>query len=521
MSNKDARQQALALRDVFSLEPTSLISYQSAGKVMVIGDEESLHKCSELPATLDFGLIPTGAWGIQISGYLGAYLVVVTDQHGNQLTHSGDAILDFSEIPVLAREMLPPGYFHVPAVDFQIAKVASELEDLRGEFQKPKYFDYDPSICAHGVNGKIVCRQCIDACPAAAIQSQDERIEVNPYLCQGGGSCSAVCPSGAIRYLYPNLRDNGKRMRDVLKLYREEGGQHPILLFHSESYSPELYLQAYDNLLPLEVEEIGSVGMDLCLSALAFGAAQVILHLDDQVPPSSQSNLKVQVDWVQELLIGLGLERFCVTICTEDAAFTELDSVTEVPAAIYDMPLLKRNAIFQALDHLVIQLKPARDRVQLPQPAPFGDVVIDSGKCTLCMACVGSCPGRALQDGSSRELPELFFIESNCLQCGACVQTCPEDAISLSSRLLFDHETRNRARALNRDTPFACIVCGKPFAPTSVIQKMQEKLKDHHMFDSERALDRLKMCDDCRVADIVQDAEAMGGQFDPLKGFQQ
>ena len=41
------------------------------------------------------------------------------------------------------------------------------------------------------------------------------------------------------------------------------------------------------------------------------------------------------------------------------------------------------------------------------------------------------------------------------------------------------------------------------------------------MFGSARALDRLKMCDACRVADVVQDPEAMGGQFDPLKGFRQ
>jgi ferredoxin len=160
------------------------------------------------------------------------------------------------------------------------------------------------------------------------------------------------------------------------------------------------------------------------------------------------------------------------------------------------------------------------DRVDLPVGAPFGEVVIDAAKCTLCMSCVGSCPGRALQDGSNREAPEVFFIESNCLQCAACVQTCPEDAITLKPRLLFDLEARNRARELNRDTPFACIACGKPFAPTSVIHKMQEKLKDHYMFSNARALDRLKMCEDCRVVDIVQDADAMGGEFNPQKRVQ-
>ena len=54
----------------------------------------------------------------------------------------------------------------------------------------------------------ITCTRCIDACPADAITGLAERIEVNPYLCQGGGVCASVCPSGAIRYAYPSARDN-------------------------------------------------------------------------------------------------------------------------------------------------------------------------------------------------------------------------------------------------------------------------------------------------------------------------
>jgi ferredoxin len=132
------------------------------------------------------------------------------------------------------------------------------------------------------------------------------------------------------------------------------------------------------------------------------------------------------------------------------------------------------------------------------------------------MACVGACPGKALQDGSNREVPEIFFIESNCIQCGACTRTCPEWAITLVPRMIFDRERRNHSRPLNRDIPFACISCGKPFAPKSVIEKMTDKLKDHYMFNSTRAMDRLKMCEDCRVVDIVQDPDALKGNFDPL-----
>ena len=521
MSNSDARQRALEVRDAFKFEPTSLITYRSAGKIIALGDEETLQQCDRLPPTLDISRVTSTAGSVVLDGYLGAYTVNVTDQHGNSIKSQGDAILDLNTSPLLAREMLPPGYFHAPPPEWERLGLVEELENLVGEFEKPRYFDYDPSICAHAVNGKTVCRQCIDACPAGAIQTLGERIDVNPNLCQGGGSCATVCPSGAIRYLYPNLRDNGKRLRDMLDAYRDRGGENPIVLFHGDSYSPQYYLQAYDNLLPVAVEELASVGMDLCLSALAYGALQVVLLADDQVPSSSLGNLRNQLDWLHAIISELGLGSAYVTICRSDEALPEVDADNPVAASILDMPPLKRNAIFQALDHLVNTLQPGSDQVRLPDSAPFGDVAIDPVKCTLCMACVGACPGRALQDGSNREVPEVFFIESNCLQCGACVQTCPEDAVSLAPRMLFDREKRNRARSLNSDTPFACIACGKPFAPTSVINKMQEKLKDHYMFGNQRALDRLKMCDDCRVVDIVQDPEAMGGQFDPLKGFRQ
>ncbi len=517
MSDSQAREQALLAYDEVTPKPTSLITYRSSGQVIAIGGDDALGKCKELPPGIDLGQISTSDPGnnVQVSGYLGEFIVSVTDQHGNVTSTKADAILDLHENPILNREMLPPGYFHVAPGDWDQQQLVEQLENLVGEFDKPKYFDYDASICAHAVNGKTVCSLCIDACPADAIQSLVDRIEVNPFLCQGGGSCTTVCPSGAIRYLYPGIRDNGKRLRNMLRVYQEQGGEKGIILFHGESYSPQAYLQAHDNLLPVRVEELASVGMELCLSALAFGATQVVLFADDQVPASSLDNLNRQLDWLRVILVNLGLDPLSVSICSAEAQIAKIEVGEPIEAAISDLPDSKRNAFFQALDHLTGSLKPVEPLVELPAPAPFGEVIIDAVKCTLCMACVGACPGKALQDGANREVPEVFFIEANCLQCSACVQTCPEDAITLAPRMVFDRELRNRAHELNSDTPFACISCGKAFASTSVISRMQEKLKGHYMFESERALNRLKMCEDCRVADIVQDPEAMNGQFGP------
>ena len=216
------------------------------------------------------------------------------------------------------------------------------------------------------------------------------------------------------------------------------------------------------------------------------------------------------------MLGKIGFNPQQLSIQSGSESLSLIDTVPPVELAILSMADGKRNAFYQALDHLVTQFDCGDVVADLPAGAPFGTAIIDEDKCTLCMACIGACPGRALQDGSNREVPEVFFIENHCIQCGACTQTCPEQAITLVPRLVFDRESRNCSRVLSRDVPFCCIDCGKPFAPSSVIEKMQLQLKDHYMFNSPRALDRLKKCEDCRVVDIVQDPEALKGSFDPL-----
>jgi ferredoxin len=111
---------------------------------------------------------------------------------------------------------------------------------------------------------------------------------------------------------------------------------------------------------------------------------------------------------------------------------------------------------------------------------------------------VGACPASALQDNQTA--PQLRFVESNCVQCGLCAKTCPEQAIALQPRLLLAPERKN-ARVVNEAQPFACIRCSKPFGTLKGIEAMLGKLAGHAMFQG-AALERLKMCGDCRVIDI-------------------
>ncbi len=71
-------------------------------------------------------------------------------------------------------------------------------------------------------------------------------------------------------------------------------------------------------------------------------------------------------------------------------------------------------------------------------------------------------------------------------------------------RLLAAPE-RKQPVVLNEARPWACIRCGKPFGTEKAIEAMLGKLAGHAMFQGE-ALERLKMCSDCRVIDLLQRA---------------
>ena len=528
----EARQQALLARDNFALQSTSLIGYQSNGRVIVLGSEADVLQCRQFSKPLQLTLVVTtgarttrtdhqamycAAANVEVSGYLGNFTLRLKPADSLQpIELTADIIVDLNAEALLQRAMLPPGYLHEPLASSSPQALEIQLLDWVGAFEKPKYFQYHPEICAHGVNGKTVCTQCIDACPAQAISSLVEKIEVDPYLCQGGGACASVCPSGAIEYVYPTLTDQGNRIREMLRVFEQAGGVAPVLLFHTENTEPQGLLERYPQILPLAVEELASVGVDLCLSALVYGAVQVVLLVDQDVPPIALERLNQQLNWLQTLLTGLRLDPQRVIILQSAEHYAPLQQEWDFPVAPYTMPDNKRSAIFQAIDYLYQQVEKTRELVALPAGAPFGEAIIDENRCTLCMACISACPGKALQDGSNRQMPEVFFIESHCIQCGACTHTCPEQAISISPRIILNREKRNRSRSLNQDTPFACISCGKPFASASVIRLMNHKLKDHYMFSTPRALSRLKMCDTCRVADIAQDAQALNGHLDPL-----
>jgi len=504
-----AREVAYAAVEKLKPEATSIVEYQSRGHVVVIGDSQALKLFGDLPKGLTSevveykGKMPSA--DISITGALGQFVVTVANQE-----IKADLILDLTPEPLLTMGLKPPGYIVADLSDFDLQSVKDELADLVGTFEKPRYFDYDASICAHGRSGKLGCTRCIDACPAEAITSLIDTIKVDPFRCQGGGVCTTVCPSGAISYAYPKPRDMLTHVRTLILTYIKESKILPDLIFVTEDEQTQA-AQILPAALVIAVEEVASVGPEIWLSALAWGARSVrLFDLGDtdgsnRIPQSSRDALDLHLDMTQSILSAAGYPASVILVITNPSELITSKNMPEFDLATHAPISGKRQAFYMALDHLVAKSADAKPSTTLPQGSIFGDVEVNKGNCTLCMACVSACPANALQDGN--EKPMLSLVEANCLQCGVCVNTCPESAISLSPRLLLDFEVRKKPRVLNEEEPFCCISCGKPFATKSGITTILEKLSGHSMFADERSKNRLKMCEDCRVRDMMEDPD--------------
>ncbi|WP_345062802.1 4Fe-4S binding protein [Acidovorax lacteus] len=447
-------------------------------------------------------------------------------REAEEQTERFDLVLDLraaDATPTFVQHALPQGYFRWDGRD---PGVLLRLRDMVGEFEKPRFFQYKQKLCAHSRNEQIGCRACVDICSAEAIRSEPARqqIQVNPHLCVGCGACTTVCPTGALTYAYPAVPDLGQRLRTVLSTYLAAGGKAPVLLLHSQDAGQamvdELGRAAQLKLahgvpasvIPVPLWHSASTGIDLWLSAIAWGARQVAVLTTGAEAPQYLDGLRAQMDVAQTLLQGLGYTGTHLHLLQARTA-QDLDALLRplaaqrpaVPAVTARHAAVgeKRSTLDMALDHLIAHTPLAAaqqpEAIALPAGAsPLGSVVVNADRCTLCMSCVGACPASALLDNP--QAPQLRFVEKNCVQCGLCVQTCPEDALSLVPRLLLG-PARAETRVINATKPWHCVRCHKPFGTLKAIEAMLGRLSGHPMFQGE-ALERLKMCGDCRVIDL-------------------
>ncbi len=418
----------------------------------------------------------------RLKGYLGNFSIS-TDSHS-----MFDLVLDFQHQAVIDYSIPPFGYYHLGDSPETVSTVLDELKTMVGVFDKPRYFQLESGKCAHQQNGIKGCNRCLDACATSAISTESGLIQINPYLCQGCGDCATVCPSGAINYQYPD------RIQALLNIRQVLSEQTGVLLIYS-GYKPELPVCADVPFVFYEVEALGSTGMDIWLTALAYGAHQVWLQENTDLTMETRQVLSQQMEQANDLLTGMGYPVQLIQ-WAKVGGFEYLTNRSDIRKANFYPDGDKRTAIRMAVDHLLHESGSLVESCYFSNPGDFGTVELNQRDCTLCMACVTVCPSRALSSGTG--YPQLKFIESDCVQCGICQDACPEKAVSLTSRYLYDSSEARKIRLLYEQEPFCCILCKKPFASKSMIHTILEKLQDHPMFTGEKRR-QIMMCEDCKV----------------------
>lgn len=536
------KMAALLAEAAYSAKPTGVTTLTSEGVCLVYGAGQVALDAAHLLAdrlsvtvllrdTAD--ALPPDTVSVPIykgrirtaSGHLGAFEIEVDDyapmlpssrgsieflmpQNGAHSTC--DLILDLSG----AASLFPAGhrrdgYVRVDPNDpVAVARALFDIVALVGEFEKPLYVSYDAAICAHSRSQKVGCTNCLDNCPVGAISPNGDGVAFDAAICGGCGSCSAVCPTGAAGYAFPQRADLLARISVLLKAYTGAGGQRPVILFHDERHgTPMIGVMARVgrglpvNVLPVSLYSVLQLGHDALAATLALGAEQVVV-LAPADAPEELAGIEGQVSLLGHILEELGHEGARAHILVErdpdivEAFLYDLPPISGLPYGAFAVIGSKREVARMALGKLHAASPRAPKSIALHKGAPYGRIHISTERCTLCLACVGACPANALADNPER--PEVAFTEAACVQCGVCAATCPEQAISLEPRYNFASSALS-PEVLNAEEPFHCVSCGKPFGSKKTIDRVLNKLKGHAMFRDEAQSRVIQMCDTCRV----------------------
>jgi ferredoxin len=553
-ARSDPRRAALLAMAAEPIPPVPYVQLESSGVVLICGrDEIAVEAGNLLKDHLDVTVLiappaaitPGGMTDFPVAkgkvrnarGHLGAFEVTVDDfaqampsprgaltfgPSRDNTRSSCDIILDLTGGTALfSAADLRDGYLRAdPGNPAAMLRAVSSARNLTGSFEKPRYITYNDTLCAYSRSGIVGCTRCLDLCPTSAITPAGNHVAIDADICAGCGQCAAACPTGAASYALPSEDVLMRKLRAMLIVYREAGGEQPIVLVHDAPHGAPLIDALTEfgdtlpaHVLPFAVNEITQIGLESIAAAFAYGASAMRFMLRAR-PLHDVSGLRRTIELADPILSGLGFGSGRIDAIETDDPDLLLEALHAIPA----MPPAPRPASFRpqgdkrgvlrfALRELHRAAPNPASVISLPKGAPFGAVDIEIEGCTLCLSCVSACPTGALRDDPER--PMLRFVEDACVQCGLCQATCPEHVITLKPQIDFD-TARAPARILKQEEPFCCIRCSKPFGVKSAIDRVVAKLEGKHwMYRGSRRIDVIKMCGDCRIAAAAEES------FDP------
>src|SRR6478752_2779740 len=296
------------------MPPITLVTLESSGVALIYGrDEVAIEAAQRLADRLDITVLLSKPGDViprrtnefpvlkgtirNARGHLGQFELAIDDYALPQpssraklvfgssrdgATSTCDLILDLSGgNPLFPAQDLRPGYLRAdPRDKVAVERAIAEAGALVGTFDKPRFVDFEPSLCAHSRSSITGCTRCLDLCPTGAIAPNGNAVAIDADVCAGCGSCASVCPTGAASYALPSADALMRRLRTLLQTYRKAGGSEAIVLFHDGEHGEDIIdaLARFGaglpaNVLPLRVNEVTQLGPEIIAAVFAYGGS--------------------------------------------------------------------------------------------------------------------------------------------------------------------------------------------------------------------------------------------------------
>lgn len=506
------------------------IQYQSRGRLLIVADApldsvplpaDGLAEVTVLTARQPIPVAgPDSIPGVRmlqgrlmaLPGWLGEFTAKIDSQSfpathvdanhdtNELITEKFDLVIDLAETAALSVEQSPAGYFRAHSQS-ELEGLIKRCSELVGTFSKPRYFRYDESICAHESYGTPGCTRCLDVCSADAIVSEGSRIAVNPHLCQGCATCTLACPTGALSYVWPSRENLLRRVSEILQGASEAGA---TILVHRRNTVPDLSSMP-GPVHSFPVEALPAMGEEIWFAALALGAGRVALLADGDTPGKVLELLSARVSLARQML----------AVCDRDPDAIVLlrrpEDLAGLAAGASDGPVTSRDTLQPAIKYKRLLLNQAlaalggksdQPTVPVEAGAPWGRIVIDPEKCTLCSACAEVCPSIAIRYFEDAESASAIigFNEQRCIQCGICATACPEDAIELEPRYAGASESESWENA-SQGPLTHCTECQRTFIPQKLLEATLDNLRTKGKL-SDDIEKQLRRCPACRAQHV-------------------